>query len=226
MSIDDAFRVEYVGLEREPIVIIDDFTGHIEELEAIGRRADYQPVDGFPGIRCRISSTYMTAQAQLLHRICTQCFGHLRGAKVESCSFSLVSKTPEELTQGQRRPHFDSTQPELIALLHYVSGSETGGTAFYRHRRTGFETILPERASAFDLAVKQDEQEFGQLPASYFYGDDQRYEMIGEVAAMPDRAILYRGRLLHSGHIPIDPDPVSIKASGRLTINTFLLGLD
>ena len=99
-----------------------------------------------------------------------------------------------------------------------------GGTAFYRHRRTGFETIRPERMPRFKAALVADEHEHGPFPARYYYDDDERYEMIGEVEARPDRVIIYRGRLLHSGHIPIAPDPLTALESGRLTINTFLVG--
>jgi hypothetical protein len=48
--------------------------------------------------------------------------------------------------------------------------------------------------------------------------------MIGEVESLPDRQIIYPGRLLHSGHIPIEPDPSTARQTGRLTINTFLVG--
>jgi hypothetical protein len=224
MTTSDEFTVEHFGREREPVAIIDDFTGQIEELERIGRSAAYEPVKGYPGIRCRVSSTYMAARGALLHRILAENFGLARGASVESCSFSIVSIAPEDLSEGQRRPHYDAADAGLIALLHFTGDAETGGTAFYRHRRTGFESIRPDRTASFAAAVKADEREFGALPPRYYYGDDERYEMIGEIAARPDRAIIYRGRRLHSGHVPTPPDPATVLESGRLTINTFLLG--
>lgn len=46
--------------------------------------------------------------------------------------------------------------------------------------------------------------------------------MIGEIAAVPDRLILYRGRLLHSGVIPQRDKLSSDPAAVRLTINLFL----
>ncbi|MGV3556421.1 MAG: DUF6445 family protein [Croceibacterium sp.] len=218
------FSVSHLGREGEPLVIIDDFTGHSAELERIGRAASYAPAEGYPGIRSRISSTYLGVRSALLQQVLAECFGLTRGARAESCSFSIVTKRPEELSQGQRRPHYDGSEAGLIALLHYIDDEDTGGTAFYRHRRTGFESIRPERVARFEEAVREDGQAFGEFPPSYFHGDDERYELIGEVAARPDRVVIYRGRLLHSGHIPTPPDPSAAPERGRLTINTFLIG--
>ncbi len=218
------FTVERFGLEREPVVIIDNFLGETETLTAIARQARYAPVDGFPGIRCRISSTYMAPRLETLRKVLAEVFDLPGGAKVESCHFSIVSKRPDELSQGQRRPHYDASDPFLIAMLHYMGGEETGGTSFYRHRRTGLEAIHSEQEAEFLRAVTADEEEFGQLPPRYFFGDDERYEMIGTVEAKRDRVVMYRGRILHSGHIPMSPDPETALQNGRLTVNTFLVG--
>ena len=48
--------------------------------------------------------------------------------------------------------------------------------------------------------------------------------MIGEVEARPDRLVLYRGRLLHSGVIPAPQALSDDPKTGRLTINMFLRG--
>lgn len=224
MSSQGAYSIEHFGREREPVVVIDDFSGRIDELTRAGRAAQYTPVRGYPGVRSPIGSAYMAPRGLLLREILADCFGLAGGAKVESCSFSVVSIPPEDLNEGQRRPHYDAADGRLIALLHFTGGPETGGTSFYRHRRTGYEAILPERAERFEAAVKDDEQAYGPLPPRYFHGDDERYEMIGEIEARPDRAILYRGRQLHSGHVPVAPDPAALRERGRLTINTFLIG--
>lgn len=216
------YSVARFGEEREPVVVIDDFSGQVETLERMGRNASYAPVQGYPGVRSLLGASYLVPRVPLLRRVFAECFGMEKGAKTESCAFSLVTIPPEELTQGQRRPHFDGTDPGLLALLHFTGGEETGGTAFYRHRRTGFETITPERAARFAAAVREDDAEFGSLPSRYFHGSDGRYDMIGEIEARPDRVIIYRGRLLHSGHIPVAPDPQTSRSSGRLTINVFL----
>ena len=221
---DELCHVHYLGREREPLVVVDEFVGRIDELARIGRTLPYEPVAGYPGIRSRISSSYLSPRSDLLRRILAEHFDLSAGAKVESCAFSVVSTRPQDLDSGQRRPHHDSDDPGLIALLHFTGGAETGGTAFYRHRRTGFETIRPERVARYAAALAEDECEHGTYPPRYFHGSDARYELIGEIDAQPDRVIIYRGRLLHSGHIPVDPDPATARETGRLTINTFLVG--
>ena len=144
--------------------------------------------------------------------------------RAESCSWSVVSVPPAQLAPAQRRPHYDAPEANLIAMVHYTQGAESGGTAFYRHRRTGFEAITPDRVAAYDVAVRHDDAQFGPLPACYFYGDSERYELIGEIEPRPDRLIAYRGRQLHSGVIPQPPDPETKAEAARLTINTFLIG--
>lgn len=122
---------------------------------------------------------------------------------------------------AQHRPHYDAPQSNLVAMVHYTQGEGTGGTAFYRHRRTGFETITPDRVAAFDAAIGDDEADFGPLPASYYHDDSARYELIGEIEARPDRMIVYRGRQLHPGVIPNPPDRSSSPA--KRTIDDQLL---
>jgi hypothetical protein len=216
--------VQHLGNEREPLVILDHCPIDTAPLVQVARQACYAPVHGYPGIRCRISSTYLAPITYVLKQVLADQFDMPNGAKVESCSFSIVTIPPDALSEGQRRPHYDDAQGNVLALLHFVDGPETGGTSFYRHRRTGFEAIHPERERLFAQGVHEDEREFGPLPAKYFHGDDERYEMIGHVDPAPGRIILYRGRQLHSGHILQRPMPDAAPAQGRLTINTFLVG--
>jgi hypothetical protein len=218
------YQVSFVGREREPVVTIDDFSGRIEALAQQGRAARYRPAQGYPGIRSAMDPGYLMPRGALLKDVFARCFGLSGKAELDSCAFSIVSLAPDELLPGQRIPHFDSSDAGLVALLHFTGGPESGGTAFYRHRRTGYEAILPERFAAYAAAVAEDDREFGAPPARYWHGSDDRYELIGEIEAKPDRMIIYRGRLLHSGHVPTPPDPASARETGRLTINTFLVG--
>ncbi|MDB5691052.1 MAG: hypothetical protein JWO81_115, partial [Alphaproteobacteria bacterium] len=38
-------------------------------------------------------------------------------------SFSMVTMPPEALSSPQRVPHFDSTDPDYLAILHYLGGT-------------------------------------------------------------------------------------------------------
>ncbi|MHA6317124.1 DUF6445 family protein [Altererythrobacter sp. CAU 1778] len=217
------WRVEHFGSEDEPVIVIDNFSGCIGEIEAFGRRARYAPVAGYPGIRSPFDARYLGIRGALMGDLIAECFGLQKRCSVESCSLSIVTLPPDQLHQQQRRPHYDGTAPNLLATVHYTGGSEQGGTAFYRHRRTGFEAITPERAAQYEAAVREDDREFGPLPPAYYHGDSERYEMTGEIAAAADRLIVYRGWRLHSGHIPVAPDRGAMPAEGRLTVNSFLI---
>ena len=217
--------VHQFGREREPVVQIDGFSGDPQALLAAGREANYQPAGAYyPGLRAPADPAYLDRRRDIVAEIMRRVFGFRETMRVEAASYSLVTLTEAELLPSQAIPHFDDTGPGVIAVMHYLLGAGSGGTAFYRHRRTGFEAITPARQAAYRAATAEDEREFGAPPARYQYGDSERFEMIGEVAASPDRMILYRGRLLHSGVIP-DPSALSADpARGRLTINMFLEG--
>jgi hypothetical protein len=58
----DNVHVQFLGREREPLVVVDDITGQIEELVRIGRPLPFEPVAGYPGIRSRIN-TFLVGNA-------------------------------------------------------------------------------------------------------------------------------------------------------------------
>ncbi len=213
------------GYEREPVVQVDGFSGDVAVLLEAGRAASYGLAGAYyPGMRAAADPSYLDRQRGLLAEIMRRVFGFRETMRVEAANYSLVTLPEAELSPSQAIPHFDDTGPGVVAVMHYLLGPESGGTAFYRHKRTGFETITPSRAKAYGAALAQDEREYGPPPQAYHYGDSDRFEMIGEIAAAPDRLILYRGRLLHSGVIPDPAQLSSDPASGRLTINMFLQG--
>jgi hypothetical protein len=135
-----------------------------------------------------------------------------------------VTTRPADLTPIQRLPHFDGLEGERIALLHYLNGQDKGGTAFYRHRGTGFETITAERHAAYDAALHREVAQHGLPAPAYISGDTALYERIARFEARPNRALIYRGHLLHCAELPDDLDFTPDPRSARLTVNTFLWG--
>jgi hypothetical protein len=217
--------VQRIGYEGEPIVTIDGFTGDVERLRRLGIASQYHATGvDYPGLRALADPSYLGVRRDLMMRVVSEVFGLRRSIQCEIATFSLVTLAEEALSVRQRIPHHDHSDAGRIAIMHYTQGPSSGGTAFYRHRRTGFEAITPEREAAYAAALDEDRREYGDPPRAYPYGDSESYEMIGEVEAAPDRLILYRGRQLHSGVIP-DPARLSADpARGRLTVNMFLFG--
>lgn len=222
---DPIVTVRQMGREGEPLVVIDSFSGMVGELLEAAYAATYQHAGAsYPGIRCWADPSYLDRRRDLMMQIMQQVFGFTKGVQLDASTFSLVTLGEHELSPLQRIPHYDHSGGEVIAIMHYLLGPETGGTAFYRHRRTGFETVTPEREDAYNSALAKDEAKHGMPPPRYCHGDSDWFEIIDEVEAAPDRLVLYRGRQLHSGVIP-DPSVLSSDPrNGRLTINMFLIG--
>lgn len=217
------YQIKQLGNEKEPVVIIDNFSGQVQFLLSQAMNAHYAPAGvGYPGIRAKADSFYLGIRRQLLSEIMMQVFGFKRGANCESCTFSIVTTPPNELEPAQRIPHYDDTGEHVLAALHYLK-EDTGGTSFYRHRSTGFETVTPERAEAYRQALCDEDGEYGTPASGYIYGDTEHFELIADVPAKADRMVIYRGRTLHSGSIGPSFEPTADPAKGRVTINTFLI---
>jgi Family of unknown function (DUF6445) len=217
--------VRHLGGEGEPLVIIDQFSGIADDLLQIGRAAQYQHAGAsYPGIRSWADPSYLDRRRALMMQMMQQIFGFNKGVRLNASTFSLVTLAEADLSPFQRIPHYDHANGEVIAIMHYLQGADSGGTAFYRHRRTGFETVTPDREARYNEALAEDERAHGMPPKRYCYGNSAWFEMIDEVEAQPDRLIIYRGRQLHSGVIPNPQKLSSNPQEGRLTINMFLLG--
>ena len=148
-------------------------------------------------------------------------FGRFRRIHVIDASFSIVATPPAALSVKQRLPHVDAFGRTRIALIHYLSPDGGDGTAFYRHRATGYETVDEARAPAYFETLDRELRD-GDAPAGYIAGDTALFAQTERVDARYDRALLYRSCMLHSGAIAPDavlsPDP----AAGRLTVTAFL----
>lgn len=217
-----AIDVRRVGREAQPVVVVDDFAPDPAGLRAAAVAAPFGPgLHHYPGIRAPLPDRYFVDAAPVIAGVLREAFG-LADASVIDASFSIVTTPPAELTVHQRLPHCDAFGAGRIAMVHYLSGGEGGGTAFYRHRSTGFETIDDVRAPVFFGQLDAELRHGGVPPARYLDGDTALFERIGLAEPRPNRAVFYPSWLLHSGAIPpqaaLSPDP----AAGRLTVTAFL----
>ncbi len=219
------FEVIRFGNEAEPIVIIDGFTSDAKTLRNTAIASNYTVTSPhYPGVRAQADPSYLSERMDTLRLVLTDVFGLGQGAEMVECAFSIVTTPPNRLKPIQRLPHFDTTDPKRLALLHYLSDESDGGTAFYRHQATGFETVPPERLKTFSDTINAEVAEDGLPAPEYFRGQNPRYQRIGHVDAKINRMIIYRSYSLHSGDVPPDLPLHSDPAIGRLTLNTFLQG--
>jgi hypothetical protein len=209
------------------VAVIDRLLRRPEALvELAAATADFQPVgeagNFYPGLRAPAPDGYVRMLSAALGPVVAGVFPELAGRSARTSAWlSLLTFRPGQLNLAQRIPHFDATDAGQLAVLHYLCDGAHGGTAFYRHRSTGFEAISSERRQAY-LANVRAELERTLPPQAYVNGDTPLFEQIGAVQARFDRVVIYPGRLLHSGDITascnFSPDP----RQGRLTVNSFL----
>ncbi|NIJ36200.1 hypothetical protein FHR22_000849 [Sphingopyxis panaciterrae] len=213
---------ETIGDEAQPLVILDDFAAGVDVLRKHAMTATFEPaLNHYPGVRAGLPSGYLTDQLPLIAAAARQAFGRAGPVRVIDASFSIVSTPVDALSIAQRLPHVDAFTPDRIALIHYLFPEGGDGTAFFRHRATGFETIDEGRRELFFRHLETELRYAGPPPAAYVAGDTPLFECTRSVAGRYNRALLYRSGNLHSGAIAADailsPDP----AEGRLTITGF-----
>ncbi len=217
--------IRHVGHEREPVVVIDRATGQRDALvDFAATRSRFAPATEvgsfYPGLLGAAPTAYVDAMVRLVLPLIA---AHFTRAPVQPArargNFSLVTLAPDALSPDQRVPHVDSADRLQFATVHFLSSANGDGTRFFRHRTTGFETIDAERMATFRTAL---DAQIAEVPAAYADGSDGPFEVIDTVDAVPDRLILYRAALLHSGAITALPADAADPRHGRLTGNLFL----
>ena len=216
-----------VGREREPVLVIDGVMRRPDALvDYAATEVSFAPAGtpdgGYPGIRAPAPLNYVGALVRAMDPLVRRAFS-LEGVALAraECNFSIVTTPRDRLMPLQRIPHVDTVDPLQFAFLHYLCDARFGGTAFYRHRATGFEALTPERSAIYDQAR---DRELAEAPpqAGYITGDTSLFERTAVFEARFDRLLIYRSRVLHSGHIDPRAALLPDARAGRLTANVFV----
>lgn len=216
-------RVERIGGENRAIVVVEDC------LESPGAAIDFAATMPFtpigpyyPGVRASLGAETASAFGAAFNAVIKEALGIAAAAWRGDCFFSVVTAPPARLAPIQRLPHFDGLEETRIAALLYLARADFGGTSFYRHRTTGFETVDEARYPAYGAALKADVERHGLPPAGYIGDGGALFEEIATFAPVFNRLLLYRGNALHCSRIrnagALNADP----HAGRLTLNLFL----
>ncbi|MES3153678.1 DUF6445 family protein [Sphingomonas faeni] len=220
MSIPRIVR-RHIGYEAEPLIMIDGFAADPDALRKAAAEAVFKAAgQHYPGIRAPLPDTYLRHQLPRIARALGRDFGPCRRIRVIDAQFAIVTVSPDALDIRQRLPHVDAYGRDRIALVHYLSPTIRDGTAFFRHRETGFETIDETRAAAFFARLGN--QVDATAPGGYIAGDTPLFERTALIDAMYNRALLYRSYVLHSGAISPSAVFSANPANGRLTVTAFL----
>ena len=219
--------LERIGQEREPVLVVEDVLRAPQNLidyaaGEVSFAPAWGPEGGYPGVRAPAPLNYVETLVRSLSPVMEKAFGLADVALARAeCNFSLVTQAPDALAPLQRIPHVDTTDPLQFALLHYLCPPGFGGTAFYRHRATGFEALTRERIPIYEAARARELAELGADPA-YITGDTPHYAQTAAFDAGFNRLIVYRSRILHSGQIHTPAALAADPRRGRLTANIFL----
>lgn len=220
-------QLHRIGTGQHPVVVVDDALGDLAPILAMADAIAPFPAAGnyYPGHRHVIAAdepanAYVSALMQAAAPYIAGAFDRER-FRVAEASFSMVTTPPAALTGPQRAPHFDTTDPDHLAVLHYLNVPGGGGTGFYRHRTTGTEMVTKATVDRF-VSTAMGEARLLAKDSGYVTGDHLHYELLLAVPAKPGRLLIYSGALLHSGlipdSVPLSPDP----REGRLTGNFFV----
>jgi len=214
----------YLGNEKAPLLVVDNFIENAETLvEYVVDKKFEESHRYYPGIRFEATKEYRQLFVKELSSHVLGFF-NISGTRLAyaMCHYSLVTTPPEKLTLLQRIPHFDSLESNGIATVHYLFNKPLGGTAFYRHRKTGFEYIDEGRKLEYFRSLESENDGPNIPEPAYINGDTPLFEQIGKQDGVFNRMLIYKRNSLHSGCISPDFIADSDPRTGRLSINSFI----
>jgi hypothetical protein len=213
-----------LGREGVPLLIIDEVLADPEGLRALAAATPFtEPVSPwYPGVNAPMPDAYLASLLPVLRPSLQRAFGLSDEARLATMSFlALSTRRSDELAPRQRIPHYDQPDPGVLAMVHYLGHDQGGGTGFFRHEATGFETITPPRRDAYLLMVDAELETHGAALTGFAGPDTPGYRLTEAVEARCNRLIVYPACVLHCALFEgarLDADPLT----GRLTANSFL----
>lgn len=226
LSADAQLAVKLVGEEKTPVIVIDDYAKDCAPVlqHACQQNYTFDKSGYYPGLRAPAPKSYVFSLLKSIYETLRDVYAvpSTYEFKPRLGYYSLVSLPPEELSLLQRIPHFDSNNSYYLAVLHYLNPGNFGGTAFFRHKPTGFERIGNARVDEYIRSVQDCFSHSGEPESKYIAGNTEQYEICDTVDYQQNRLVIYPGSLLHSGMVDPSVDVNADPQSGRLTGNIFV----
>jgi hypothetical protein len=220
--------VELVSIGRRGIKVslIDNVFCDPEGVAAFGFAQAYAEDRSnlYPGVRAAVPESFSTSFRAWLTPV-LQRSGMLESHQViskDTSFFSVVTTASKDLRPIQCIPHYDSTDPSLFAAVIYLCGPKFSGTAFYRHRRTGYEEITQQNVSNYQLALNSDMRVHGAPGKEYINGDSALFETVFSNVLKFNGAVVYPARILHAAKIDKQFNSPRDKSEWRLTVTALL----
>src|SRR3954462_563539 len=170
-----------IGRENAPLVVIDNLVADAEDLVRDAASKRYTPPQSYyPGLRAKAPLSYqMFLVGELRELLCDHFELDATSLRFGMCHYSLVTTPPEQLTALQRIPHVDSHEARGLASIHYLFKADLGGTAFYRHRATGYEYVNEERRENYFRTLEAELASAAAPVAAYIDADTPLFEQVG-----------------------------------------------
>lgn len=224
---DAAVELVRIGRGGIKIGVIDRVLRDPEGVAALGFAQSYIEDRGnlYPGMRAAMPEDFSNRFRAWLTPI-LQGNGMLESDRVisgDTSFFSVVTTASRDLLPIQCIPHYDSTDPSLFAAVIYLcSGPRFCGTAFYRHRRTGYEEITQQNVGNYRLALNSDMRMHGAPKQGYINGATVLFETIFANELKFNGAIVYPARVLHAARIQNAFSSPKDRSEWRLTVTALL----
>ncbi|MFD2165995.1 DUF6445 family protein [Thalassotalea euphylliae] len=199
------FSLEKVGKERIPILIMDDLFLSPQPLLSYAKK--YQEhflsaTDYYPGRKLTVDRTIFGDVLGKLTPILKHKLELDDDLKAEHAELAVTTTLPEKLKPIQMLPHFDSIGGKTFAFVYYCVDNSFGGTRFYRHLGTEFESMTSKRLPYYAPVIKQQAMTAKlHLSPQYNHQDNALFEVTSEVPFQQNRAIMYPSNCFHSGVI-------------------------
>jgi hypothetical protein len=208
------------------VCVIDNVLQEPERVAALGFAQSYadDPGNLYPGVRAAMPGSFSTSFRAWLTPILqrTGVLGNDQIISDDTSFFSVVTTASRDLLPIQCIPHYDSTDPALFAAVIYLCSPPFSGTAFYRHRRTGYEEITEQNVSNYQLALNTDLRIHGAPQKNYINGDTALFETVFANELKFNSAIVYPARALHAARIEKQFQAPRDQSEWRLTVTALL----
>jgi hypothetical protein len=224
IQINPAARVQlrHYGEEQNPLIIIDDLLLNPDSLIEYAAEARFSAPEAtyYPGLNAALPASYLNTLLPVLRPSLMRAFDIGQSALAARAFFALSTLRAEEMAPLQKIPHYDQPDPRCLAMVHYLARDQAGGTGFFRHIPTGFESIDRNRREAYMPQVERELALHGDGLTGYTGPDTPNYELLETVEPRFNRLVIYRSHVLHCALFDgarLTDDP----RTGRLTANSF-----
>lgn len=217
-------QLQRLGNELQPILIIDDPILEPEVLVDLAASSEFGPPNSayYPGLNAPVPESYLNGLVAVMRPSLERAFGI--AATRNAVAMGFFALATHELCQFgplQRIPHYDQLNPDCLAVVHYLCHDQGGGTGFFRHKATGYESVDPSRREAYRASVDGWVAKHGDELTTWSGPQTPGFEMTGQADIRFNRLIIYRSNVLHCALF----DGANMSADprvGRLTANSFI----